>query len=424
MTVLVPPPSVLRADLHAPLSQFVQAVFFLAQHELADGQEVPFVIDEHGAAAGLGAALYSYRPLYGSFLDERVERVRALPETVRALAHLAATPGAVEFARLHAGDTVSRDEALRSSILWPLAIKVAEHQDGFEFDEAAFEDIYGAVERGVVGTRHQFEAYAPLLGVLVTEPPAELGRGLSIVRAEPSDVARRWPDAQALLPLRFGVEQDRRCALELTLEIERGAEPPRLVALIAAAVRALRLVSGANVAAGPIAFERMDGLARPPVVPTPTVTANEPVDAYRFDSHLLMVARAVLLRLDALAPDDPRQLAVLRYESVVSADQARRAGGLRDAIGLALCAAGSPELAGLRAAAIAGTSVAERQQIAEIVAADAGDDALLAIIARHVLIAAVLDDQPSEEFAASADAVLLGARPRPQLVPSGVASLA
>ena len=423
MTVLVPPPSVLRADLHAPLSQFVQAVFFLGQHDLANGEEVPFVIDEHGAGVGFGASLYSYRPLYGSFLDARVERIRRLAETERAIAHLSATPGAVEFARLHAGETVARDEALRSAILWPLAIKVAEHLDGFQFDEAAFEEIYGSVERGVMGTRHQFEAYVPLLGVLVTEPPVDLGRGLTIARADPSDVAKRWPDAQSLLPLRFGVEPDRRCALELSVEIDRGAEPPRLAHLVASAIRALRLVSGAHVSAGPIAFERMDGLSRPPVVPWPSVTANASSGSYRFDSHLLMVARAVLLRLESLADDDPRHAAVLRHESVLASDPPLRANAFREAIRLAVDASPSAELAGLRAAAIVGSSVAERQLVAAIVNGGTDDDEVLATVARHVLLAAVLDDQPSAAFAAAADAVLVGARPRPQLVPNGVASL-
>ena len=59
----------------------------------------------------------------------------------------------------------------------------------------------------------------------------------------------------------------------------------------------------------------------------------------------------------------------------------------------------------------------------DLVAGDIAHDAALAAAARHVLLAVVLDEQEAEAMAASADQVLLGARPRPNLVPQGVAEL-
>src|SRR5262249_36780120 len=67
-SVLVPPPGVLDGELREPLLRFVQAAFALAARELANGSEVSFVLDAHESGE---SALYSYRPLYGAFLDER-----------------------------------------------------------------------------------------------------------------------------------------------------------------------------------------------------------------------------------------------------------------------------------------------------------------------------------------------------------------
>ena len=261
-SVLVPPAGVLDGELREPLLRFVQAAFALAAREIANGGEVPFVLDAH---EGGDSALYSYRPLYSAFLDERRSLILALPDARRALALLEATPGAVEYARLHVGDEVDDRESLRAAVLWPLAVQIAEREDGFECPDEAFDAIFAPLDRGVAGSRHLYDALAPLVGVLVSEPPADLGRGVSLVRADVRDIAAGWPEASLLVPPGFGAEPDRRCALAVTLELDPGERPPRLAELVEDAVRALRLVSGASVATGPVGFERIDGAPRPPV---------------------------------------------------------------------------------------------------------------------------------------------------------------
>jgi hypothetical protein len=59
----------------------------------------------------------------------------------------------------------------------------------------------------------------------------------------------------------------------------------------------------------------------------------------------------------------------------------------------------------------------------DLVAGDIVHDEALAAAARHVMLAVVLDERDSDALASSADQVLLGARPRPNLVPAGVAEL-
>jgi hypothetical protein len=420
-SVLVPPAGVLDGELREPLLRFVQAAFALAQRDIANGAEVPFVLDAH---EGRESSLYSYRPLYGGFLDERRALILSLPDARRALMLLEATPGAVEYARLHVGDAVDDREALRAAIMWPLAIQIAEREDGFECPDEAFDAIFAPLDRGVAGSRHLYDALAPLVGVLVSEPPADLGRGVSLVRADVGDIAASWPEASLLVPPGFGGEPDRRCALAVTLELDPGERPPRLAELVEDTVRALRLVSGAAVATGPVGFERIDGGPRPPVALSLASSQHVQGAYYRFYLHLLVVARATALRIAELDPRDPRREALASFERAIQVDDpALQADALRDALGVALGSERSLALTALRAGALAGRDAGERQRVRDLVAGDIRHDEALAAAVRHVLLAVVLDEQEADAMAASADQVLLGARPRPNLVPQGIAEL-
>jgi hypothetical protein len=92
----------------------------------------------------------------------------------------------------------------------------------------------------------------------------------------------------------------------------------------------------------------------------------------------------------------------------------------------------------LRAAALAGRTSAERVRVAgafrDVARAAAGTPlspseavrvaADVDAAVRAVLVAALLDDRRGADLAHALDEVLLGARPRPQLVPNGIATLA
>ena len=136
-----------------------------------------------------------------------------------------------------------------------------------------------------------------------------------------------------------------------------------------------------------------------------------------------MVARATALRLGTLGPRDPRREALALFEQALVVDASLRADVLRDALGLALHSERSLALTALRAGALAGRDAGERQRVRDLVAGDITHDEALAAAARNVLLAIILDEQEADALAASADQVLLGARPRPNLVPQGVAEL-
>src|SRR5579862_6074265 len=189
----MPPPSVLRPELREPLRHFVIACFSLLTGDVAGGHEVPFAIEERRGAGG--PALYDYHPLFRRYIDARAERLRALADYRSAVDAVRSDAASCAYARLHANPAVSEEEAIRAGILWPLLVSVAERLGGFDFDDLAFDAIYGAVETRVASETLRYEALVPLVGVLVSQPPVDLGAGLSLRRATADDIAQLWPEA-------------------------------------------------------------------------------------------------------------------------------------------------------------------------------------------------------------------------------------
>jgi hypothetical protein len=432
MTLLVPPPSVLRPELRVPLARVAQSAFELCLRDLDAGAEVPFVIDERGDDAG-PALLYAYRPLFRAFLDERRREICRLDDYRLAMDALRRDPSAVEYAMAHAAEAGTDDDALRTAVLWPLLVTLAERGDGFVYDDAAFDAVYGAVERSVVGTMHRFEALAPVTGLLVSEPPIDLGDGLVLRRAGADDIGRAWPETQGLLPSRFGLEPDRMLALELAamLDRRRGESAPDAQRAVTDAVSALRLVSGGPIAAGPLVFERLDASARA-VVPLPASAATPPPgEPVRLDAHRLSIARALRARLGAL-PAGKLRLALTRHEQALSAADAHgRADGALQALAVLLDPPGDGIYAiAMRAAALQGDTPTDRGEIAAAVRgahalvhgladAPSAPDPRLDEIVRAVLMSALLDDRGGDGLPDLVDEVIIGARPRPRLVPAG-----
>src|SRR4051794_22513989 len=439
---MLPPPTVLRPALREPLRHFVQAAFSHLARDIAAGQEVPFAIEELGS--GDGPRLYDYHPLFDRFIDERSSRIRALADYRRAIEAVAADGGALAFARAQAPDATSDEERVRLVFLWPLLVRIAEREGTFDYSDEAFDAAYGRVEHDVVKTRHRFEALVPLTGVLVTNPPADLGAGVELLRVTAEDLSRDWPESHGLTPPLFGREPDRLCALLISAELDpkRGDAPPDATKIAGAAILALRLVSGGSIAGGSLLFERLDRAPRAVRPLPPDAATAPPGESVRLDQHTLGVARALCARLMEATPEDTLAVALGRYTAAANAPTAAlRASALVGAVSLLLGNGGPADGAvALRAASLAGRSAAERMSIADAVRAAtrtqppavSGNDAETAaemagtvdVAARAALIAALLDDRRGAELSSMLDEVLLGVRPRPQLVPNGIAILA
>jgi hypothetical protein len=238
--------------LHDALRSFALGAFAFLLRELEEGDELPFAFEEHVQRGG--PALYDYRPLVRGFVEERESRLRGREDALIALEELGREPAAAIFARAHAGPEPSEDDALFRTVLLGLLVSTAEACGGFDWDDEAFEQAYGELERSLFGGRRSYRAVAPLVG-LSAGVQLELAPGLRVRAVADNELARHWPEARGLLPKGFGREADRYCVLELRSALAADdVEPPDAPAEIADAVTALRLATAAPVAAGPVLF--------------------------------------------------------------------------------------------------------------------------------------------------------------------------
>jgi hypothetical protein len=287
--------------LYPLLRGFVLGAFVVLGRELEEGAELPMAFEEH--VQRRGPALYELKPLVRSFIEEREPLLRAREDARLAVEELQREPAASIFALAHAGPRASEEDALFRTVLLGLLVATAEACGGFDWEDEAFERSYAELEGSLFGARRRYAVLAPLTGISVPRA-TELAPGLAIRPAEPGELASHWPEARGLLPPDFGREPDRRCVLELVVELDGDGEPPDAPAEIADAVSALRLTTAAALAAGPVLFETLDG--RPfgirPVLPI--AATQPPGEPSRLDAFRTPIAVEVLAAL-ASADGDP-----------------------------------------------------------------------------------------------------------------------
>ena len=174
-------------QLHHALRAFTLGAFAYLLRELDDaGESLPFAFEEHDRRDG--PTLYEYRPLVGSFVEERADRLRGREDALIALEELGREPAAAIYARAHAGRDPSADDALFRTILLDLLIRVAESCGGFDWDDECFDRAFGDLERSLFGDRRAYTAVAPLVG---------LTTGLQRVLSEGDARAGRSPTASS-----------------------------------------------------------------------------------------------------------------------------------------------------------------------------------------------------------------------------------
>jgi hypothetical protein len=439
VTLLVPPSSVLRPELRRPLEHFVQAAFSVLAADVARGQEVPFALGGGGGASG--PRLYDYRPLYRAYVEERAERLLDLADGRAALAALEADPGVLAYADVHAPGSTRTSEAVRRSVLVPLLVGVAERCDGFDFDVDAFAAVYGAVERGVTATETRVSAFTPLAGLLLANPPADLGAGVTLRRASLGEIGALWPESSGLVPEEFGREPDQLLYLDLELSVRKGDPQRDAAEAVGHAVTALRLATGARVAAGPLLFEAVDGAHRSVRALPPLAAATPAGDVVRLDANSLATARALAAALASPAPVR-LELALGQHAAGVVASRGE-IGRLASSLAIVRALLDGERVGdhavSLRVAALRGSTAGARLRIVEVFADAARvlsgelelppdeSERLVDEIdgaARATLLAALLDGRANEDLGDELDAVLLGARPRPRSVPDGLPGLA
>ncbi len=364
--------------------------------------------------------LYEYKLLVGPFVEARSERLGARDDARDALEALRDEPAAGIFARAHAGERASEDEALRRTILIPLLVATAEACGGFDWDDAAFDRAYAGLERSLFGESRTFVALTPLVGLTAGEV-VELGRGLRVRPAGRGELADHWPDSSRLLPRDFGREVDRTLVLELSLALEGSAlVVPDAAAETGRFVSALRLAVPGAIAAGSVLFERLD--LRPyGVRPVPSVSAQlppgEPNRLDQFRGRLV----ATLIECLAATPGDPDLLeAIDRWELALFHEGPQRADELREALEMLLGCEEGPWAAAMRASVLLGESPRDRAGLLCALRAlldGDGPGAHAEDAVRRALAETLLHgDRPA--LIDALDEALLGVRPRPQVTTS------
>ena len=400
--------------LFRALRAFCLGAFFDLGTELEEGANVPIALEEHATPGR--PTLYEYRPLIGSFVETRSERLGQREDAHAALAALKDEPAAGIFARAHAGERASEDEALRRTVLVPLLVATAERCGGFDWDDPGFELAYGELERRLFGERRSYGALAPLVG-LTAGGTIELGRGLRVRPAASGEITALWPEANRLLPRDFGREIDRTLVIELEQELEGTAcLVPDAPTEIARAVTALRLAVPGALAAGPVIFERLDW--RPyGVRPVPPLAAQVPRgEATRLDPFRSRLVVDIQERLATGELDSDLLEALDRWELALFHEGPVRADELREALHALLGCDEGPWAAAMRAAVLLGENGRERTELMTTLRAlvdGDGPGAHAEEAVRRALVEILLRDSRLG-LVAALDEALLGVRPRPQ----------
>ena len=347
--------------LHNALRCFCLGSFAALSRDVDAGAEIPFAFEEHRAVER--PALYEYRPLLQSFVEQRSSALQKRPDAQLAVAELKREPAAAIFARAHAGAKPSEADALFRIVLLPLLVKTAEACGGFDWDDEAFDHAYADLEQSLFGEHRSYGAVAPLIG-LSAPTQVELGPEIRVRPAAAGELASHWPEANGLLPSDFGREPDRLCVLELQRALPPDAtEPPDAPGELADAITALRLATSAPVAAGPVLFERLDW--RPfgirPVLPiAATQPGGEPT---RLDEFRAVLARDLLARLGAADEDPELAEALDRWELSLFQDEPFRSEQLRESLAALLGGTDGLWAGAVRASLLLGSTGSDRAKL-------------------------------------------------------------
>jgi hypothetical protein len=372
-------------QLYEPLRSFCLAAFARIAPGAEQG-EIPFVVDERGG-------LYEYRPLVRDHLEGRAQELSELVDARIALDELRREPATAIFARGTAGGQKA-DRSLFCAILLPLLVSTAEACGGFDWEDGAFDRVYRELEHSLFGAGRRYSAVVPLVG-LSAGSRIELARG---IRAD-------------------GAEPERSCSLAFDRDLPAGELGlPDAAGELADAVTAIRLATGAAVAAGPLVHEQIE---RHPLEPRPMlgIAATEPAgEPTRLDPWRGRLAGDLLERLLETEADGELAEAIERWELALFEVEPLRSERLREALAAGLGGADGLWAAAMRAAVLLGeadrpgTDAGPVDSLRSLARGHATADA--ADTVRRALVETILADDRRRLLDALDDALLgLGARP-------------
>jgi hypothetical protein len=390
--------------LYAAVRGFCLAAFAVLWPQADQGGEIPFVLEEHGGG------LYEYRPLLRDHVEVRTSSLAQLEDAQIALAELRREPAAAIFAH---GD--SADRTLFQAILIPLLIATAEACGGFDWEDRAFNRSYAELEHSLFGASRTYRASAPLVGTSA-RAPIDLARGIQVRPTTVAELFAGRPDGPDALPARFGDEPERSCVLSFECELGAGEITlPDAPGELADAVTALRLATGAPLAAGPVVFEQLDGHPlelRPALGIAATEPDGEPT---RLDIWRGRLAGDLLDRIVASEDDPALGDALERWELALFESEPLRSERLRESLAALLGGVDGLWAAAMRAAMLLGETNSDRAGLIEGLRRLAGGERAgpetIDTLRRAIVEVALSEDRT--RLPAALDDALLGLRPRP-----------
>jgi hypothetical protein len=223
--------------LHDALREFALEAAALLCDEQGSGAELEFDVTEERRRRG--PALYRYRPLTESYIDERWQQLRALPSCAPAAEMLGS--GAASYLRLNGLPGAKAEPALQAMLE-----RLYEDATSFAFPEERFERVYREVESTLYENTMATTILAPLPGLRMDAERVELGDGLSIARGEPVGAPPEavWPEE--------GIEGEPAVVCMLERDVSSDDPLPLLEARerFQALVTALRLFRAGGVTLG------------------------------------------------------------------------------------------------------------------------------------------------------------------------------
>jgi hypothetical protein len=358
----------LRAPhLHAALRCFCLAAFARMGAASEGGGDVPFVVEAHAPTGG--PALYEYRPLIRDAVRAEAPRLVRLPDAALALEELRRAPSAVALSGSRLAEAPAQERALYRAILLPVLIRTAERCGSFDWSDAIYDQVYLELERSLFDGTRTYAAMTPLVG-LELRSPVELSPSVRARPAEPTELDAHWlaaplPQAGEIAPRRFGRVPERSAVLELarTTPTKRTAQQDA-AAELADVVTALRLATGAAVAAGPVFFEQVDWHplgVRPLLGIAAAEPAGRPARLDRFHGQL---ARDLLARIAEVEADPELAEALERWELSLFEGEPSRSQRLRESLTALLGAGDGDWAAAMRGAVLLGETATDRDALA------------------------------------------------------------
>ena len=311
----------------------------------AEDVDLPFAFEQHASRGR--PVLYEYRPLVRDFVEARARKLEGRQDAQLAVQDLRAEPAAAIFG-----------EEPFKSVLLPLILRVSESCGGFDWDDLAFDRAYEELEQTLFSGRRVYAAVAPVIGLSLGAELA-LAEGLCVRHAATGELAKHWPEAQALLPPEFGRDTDRLCVVELQREVAAGENVPDAAGEIGDAVTAIRLATSGAIAAGPVLFERVDW--RPfGIKPMLPIAAAQPTgEATRLDPFRGRLAGELLERLPLADEDSELGEALDRWELSLFQSGSSREEQLREALTALLGGMDGVWAATMRASVLLGAQLDE-----------------------------------------------------------------